>query len=102
MPNAASLRRPSLNIRVTALPWPKTLAYPNAPCIESYTNTDYTIIMAREITQRYLDDMWEKIEDLEKQLIAEPNNVGLAALLHGLIDSYQSKQDLYRQQEWKK
>jgi hypothetical protein len=45
--------------------------------------------------------MWARIEDLEKQLLAEPNNVGLAALLQGLIDAYQSKQDLYRQQQWK-
>tara|TARA_R100001510_G_C7531124_1_gene122507 strand:- start:177 stop:317 length:141 start_codon:yes stop_codon:yes gene_type:complete len=45
--------------------------------------------------------MWERIEDLEKQLAADPNNVGLAALLQGLIDAYYSKQDLYRQQQWK-
>lgn len=57
--------------------------------------------MARLITQRYLDEMWERIEDLEKQLAADPNNVGLAALLQGLIDAYYSKQDLYRQQQWK-
>jgi|TARA_R100000030_G_C3248536_1_gene122383 hypothetical protein len=57
--------------------------------------------MAKLITQQYLDEMWARIEDLEKQLLAEPNNVGLAALLQGLIDAYQSKQDLYRQQQWK-
>ncbi len=57
--------------------------------------------MAKLITKQHLDEMWERIEDLEKQLVADPKNVGLAALLQGLIDAYYSKQDLYRQQQWK-
>ena len=57
--------------------------------------------MARLITQQYLDEMWERIEDLEKQLAADPDNVGVAALLQGLIDAYYSKQELFRQQQWK-
>ena len=57
--------------------------------------------MARPITQQYLDEMWERIEDLEKQLAADPNNVGLAALLQGLIDAYYNKPELFHQQQWK-
>ena len=54
------------------------------------------------ITREYLEEMWERIEDLEKRLKADPENRGTAMLLHGLIDSYHAKQRLYYEQEQKR
>ena len=88
-------------MRVVVPPWLKSWALANVLCTASYTNTNCTNTMARPITQQYLDEMWERIEDLEKQLAADPNNVGLAALLQGLIDAYYNKQELFHQQQWK-
>jgi hypothetical protein len=45
--------------------------------------------------------MWERIEDMEKRLVADPNNRGLAMILHGTIDSYNAKLQLFEEQEWK-
>ena len=50
------------------------------------------------ITREYLEEMWERIEDMERRLLEDPDNRGLAMLLHGTIDSYHAKQKLYHEQ----
>lgn len=45
--------------------------------------------------------MWERIEDLKLKLAGDPDNLGVAALLQGLIDSYYAKSEQFREQEWK-
>lgn len=53
------------------------------------------------ITRKYLDELWQRIEDMEKRLVADPENRGLAMLLHGTINSYNAKLKLFEEQEWK-
>lgn len=53
------------------------------------------------ITREFLDEMWERIEDMEKRLIADPENRGLAMLLHGTIDSYNAKKKVFEEDEFK-
>ena len=55
----------------------------------------------QKITRELLDDMWVRIEDLKLKLASDPDNQGVAALLQGLLDSYYTKTDQYREQEWK-
>ena len=50
------------------------------------------------ITRKYLDDMWERIEDFEVKLRDDPEHVGLATLLHGVIDSYYHKLNQFKKQ----
>jgi hypothetical protein len=83
-------------MRVVVPPWLKSLAYLNVLCTANFTNTN-----CMNITREYLDEMWERIEDMEKRLVADPNNRGLAMILHGTIDSYNAKLQLFEEQEWK-
>lgn len=51
--------------------------------------------MGSILSQAYLDDLWERIEDLEARLIAEPDNRGVALLLDCCLRNYESKLRLF-------
>jgi len=47
------------------------------------------------ITQAYLDELWERIESLERRLITNPDDMGAAMLLDCCLRNYQAKQKIY-------
>jgi len=47
------------------------------------------------ITQAYLDELWERIESLERRLVASPQDRGVAMLLDCCLRNYNAKQKIY-------
>jgi len=47
------------------------------------------------ITQAYLDELWERIEDMESRLVSNPRDRGLAMLLDCCLRNYEAKQNIY-------
>jgi len=46
------------------------------------------------MTDAYMTELWERIEDLERRLIAKPEDRGVAMLLECCLNSYESKSKL--------
>ncbi len=46
------------------------------------------------MTEAYMTDLWERIEDLEHQLVANPEDLGVALLLDCCLRNYESKSKL--------
>ena len=43
------------------------------------------------MTKAHLDELWERIEDLERQLIANPDDRGVAMVLDCCLRNYDAK-----------
>jgi hypothetical protein len=50
----------------------------------------------RRLTQAYLDELWERIEDMERRLIANPDDRGVAMLLDCCLRNYEAKLRLFQ------
>lgn len=50
----------------------------------------------RRLTQAYLDELWERIEDMERRLIANPDDRGVAMLLDCSLRNYDAKLRLFQ------
>lgn len=46
------------------------------------------------MTQQHMEELWERIEDLERKLIANPDDRGVAMLLDCCLRNYEAKQRL--------
>ena len=51
----------------------------------------------QRLTPAYLDELWERIEDLEEKLVANPDDRGVAILLDCALRNYEAKLRLYEQ-----
>lgn len=49
------------------------------------------------MTPAYIDKLWERIEDLEEKLVANPDDRGVAILLDCALRNYEAKLRLYEQ-----
>ena len=52
--------------------------------------------MGGVLTQAYLDELWERIEDMERRLIANPDDRGVAMLLDCCLRNYEAKLRLFQ------
>ena len=49
----------------------------------------------QRLTPAYLDELWERIEDLERRLIANPDDRGVAMVLDCALRNYDAKVRLF-------
>lgn len=49
------------------------------------------------ITKEHLDELWERVEDLNERLKQDPNNRSTAILLSATLDNYNAKHRLYHE-----